>query len=74
MASAPVPTHLLPPIGAGTTEAERPVRQSNRDLYAGGRSFIVVALTWDGYPSCITIEAEEKRRLDLSYRRAHQQL
>ena len=71
---APVPAHLLPPIGTDATEADGPVRQSNRELYAGGRCFTVVDLTLDGSPSCITIDAEDERRFDLSYRRAHQQL
>jgi hypothetical protein len=74
MAAAPVPAHLLPPIGTDTTEADGPVMQSNRELYAGGRCFTVVDLTLDGYPSFITIDAEDERRLDLSYRRANQQL
>jgi hypothetical protein len=54
--------------------AERPVMQSNRELYAGGRYCTVVDLTLDGYPSFITIDTEDERRLDLSYRRANQQL
>jgi len=53
MAAAAVPTHLLPPIGTGTTEADWPVMQSTRELYAGGRCVTVVARTLAGYPSGI---------------------
>jgi hypothetical protein len=55
-------------------EGNRSGTQSDRELYAGGRYFTVVDLTVDESPACITIEAEEERRLDPSYRGAHPQL